>query len=138
MHNENKFHLLCEYLTVGQDSNNKLMQGEQRPQAPKHMTIHDIMDHHNKNKANKVENDNSVAPDTLPSPLTNNHISILADIYSNAFGLRSDIKKASENPTVKDNDELKEAIESIYKKLGDICDLVKDTSNDLDKFSIAK
>ena len=135
MHKENKFQLLCE-LTTGTDPNNKMMQGEERPQGPKRMTLQDIMDQHGKD-INK-DNDNSKAPDILPSPLTNNHISILADIYSNATNLKSDIKKAAENPVIEDNDELTNAITSIHKKLENVCELVKDMADDLDKFSIAK
>ena len=132
MHKENKFQLLYEYLTVGQDSSNKLMQGEERPQAPKGMTLQDIMDTHGKHK----DDDNSKAPDVLPSPLTNNHISVLADMYSNAANLKSDIKKASENPIIKDSDKLSSASAELYKKLEKVGELIKDMADDLDKFSI--
>lgn len=135
MRNKNKFQLLCEYLTVGSDSSNKLMQGETRPERPKQMTLHDVVNQH---KLNKASTDNSIAPDILPSPLTNNHISILADIYSNTVGLKSDFIKASGNPTVTDDDKLSSNIEKITEKLEKICDIIKDISHDLDNVSSEK
>jgi hypothetical protein len=132
MQNKNKFQLLCEYLTVGQDSGNKMMQGETRPEKPKHMSLQDIVDHHTRNG---VPADNSASPSILPAPLTNNHISILADIYSNTVGLKSDFIKASGNPTVTDDAKLSSSIEKITGKLENICDIIKDISHDLDNFS---
>jgi hypothetical protein len=132
MHNENKFQLLCE-LTTGQDPDNKMMQGEERPHGPKRMTLQDIMNYHEKRT-----DDKSNAPDILPSPLTNNHISILADMYSNAVSLKSDIKKAMDNPVMDETPKLEKAASAMHKKLEHVCKLITSMGEDLDSFSIAK
>jgi hypothetical protein len=134
MSKENKFQLLYEYATMGDGSeNNKMMQGETRPAGPKRMTLMDIVGQFNKSKEDDVS-----APHILPSPLSNNHLEAIADLYSKSTALQTDIKQAAKNPIIKDNKKLTKAAVNIYKKLNKIKSIVKDIGSDLDDFSIEK
>jgi hypothetical protein len=132
MHKENKFQALYEVATLSQD-NKGMMIGEPQ-EGPRRMTLMDIVDQHKK----RQPDDNSKAPGVLPAPLSNNHLSVLADMYTAAANLQTDIKRASENPIIKDNNKLSEASSDLYKKLNKVRQLIQGMSEDLDKFTIEK
>ena len=134
MADKNKFQLLCEFVTMDQtEGGNKMMQGEERPAGPKHMTLSDIVDQHNKNKET-----GSKAPNVLPAPLTNNHLEAIASIYVNSAAIQIDIKTAAQNPIIKENRKLLDAVKSVYRKFTQIKKIIKSMDGDLNKFSIEK
>jgi hypothetical protein len=132
MDRENKFKLLYEYVTQSQTENKGKMQGETK-KGPTRMTLKDIVDTHQRDAQDPADNPE---PDTpLPAPLTNNHLSLLADLYSNAVELQSTIRQTSQNPNIRNNKH-KQAIKNIHRKLGLVKDSIKGMKDDFNQLGI--
>lgn len=133
MQKQNKFKMLYEYVTASQTGKDSANMGEPQ-EGPRQMTMMDIMD---ANKTLKSSESPTAVP-VLPAPLSNNHLSVLADMYSMATTTQADIKSAALNPIIKDNDKMLSAAEDMHKKLEKVKDLIESMKSDLDAFSIAK
>ena len=104
--------------------------GETINAKPKQVTLRDVLDSYERNEPQ--------APSPLPSPITNNHLEKLADVYTSVASLAVDFEKAKENPIIQKNITADKGLTEIVSKFKDILDTIKGMDKDLDKLDVTK
>lgn len=124
-----KFDLIAEDLTQ-QSSNfigSQTGQG-QGTQRPKKVSIMDLL---------KVQDDlqkrSETAPGALPYPLTTSVFDKFVESFTAINDIKSILKQTVNNPVISTDDENKQAVQKMYKKLEKIQVLIKMCGEDLDK-----
>ena len=77
------------------------------------------------------------APRVLPAPLTDGVLDQIADLYTKATSIQSELEQTMQNPLIVDSEEAVKVVKEMHKKFEKIKLIIKSLGGSLDKLELA-